>query len=46
MKSGRNGTNVEWGLGPYNIVDDGSEIDETASSFGAGELVFPPFLRD
>lgn len=42
----RNGTNIQWSLGPYRIIDNGTEVDELASSFGAGELVFLPFVRD
>jgi len=43
----RNGTNMKWGLGPQFVIGDiNGELDEKASSFGAGELIFPPFVRD
>jgi hypothetical protein len=42
----RNGSNLYWSLGPYRIVIAGEEVDEEASDFGAGELIFRPFFAD
>ena len=41
----RNGANLYWSVGPHLLTDDGTDIDEAASSFGAGELLFLPFIR-
>lgn len=42
----RNGTNMLWGLGPQFVIGDtNGELDDVASCFGAGELIFPPFIR-
>lgn len=41
----RNGANLFWSVGPHELVDETNGVDETASSFGAGELLFLPFIR-
>ncbi len=43
----RNGTNILWGLGPQFVKGDiDGKLDEIGSSFGAGELIYPPFVRN
>ncbi len=40
-----NRANLFWSPGPHNLVDDIDGINESSSSFGAGELLFQPFIR-
>lgn len=40
-----NRANLYWSPGPHSLVDDVDGVKESSSSFGAGELLFQPFIR-
>jgi hypothetical protein len=42
----RNALNVSWTMGPHKVVIAGDEIDSAATELGAGEVMFPPFIRE
>lgn len=42
----RGGTNAYWSFGPSQLAFADGDVDEANSQFGAGELIYTPFVRD